>query len=200
MTRLSIAFASLLLTGALMAQENKGVLVTYTLQPLESFKAQFQSTLPGVASYSAMICNLESVPRTVSGGEIYQGAFSRGLLGLSQQFNRPTIAATQRRSKLYIFSRILTWFSFGGTTYTVVKGDRIKPEWRVVAPTFTAALTMINDAFTSRLATTADLDLLDPEEVIQLGQRGTSSCKERIFLGSYRKESVPPVIINDQAP
>jgi len=184
------------------AQEQaKGVLVTYTLQPLESFKGQFQATLPGVAIYSSMICNLDRTSsRSVSGGEVYQGAFSRGLLNVSLELHKPTIAATQRRSKFFVFSRILTWLSFGGTTYTVVKGDKIKPEWRIVSPTLTAMMIMVNDAFNLRKEAAADLSILDPEEVISLGPRGTNSCKEKMFLGKYTKADIPPVLITDSAP
>lgn len=171
------------------------IVVTFTVQPLGAWRAAFLAKLPGVAAWEATACNLSGAPRSISGGQIVQAAFERGIPVVSHRLNQVTAEAARRESKLYKVSRILSWLSWGGGVY-VASRPQIKPEYKAGAVALAGAATMIAESFRARGVDIQGLDLLDPREVVQLGAYGQQNCASRLFLGGFRRDPVAAVEVH----
>lgn len=172
--------------SALVGQEKASA--TFTLQPLETFKATFHASLPGVALYESLTCNTTDSGLIVFGGSIAQAAAEAGISRTNMKLVAYTGASAKRRSKKYKAARIMEWVGWTGSSLTATDTIRVGSKViKAIFPALTQAAHQVADQFETEAPAQVP-DLLDPKERIVLEGR---ACESRLLLGGYIRDFKP---------
>jgi hypothetical protein len=110
--------------------------VSFSHQPLETFKAAFLARVQNIALYEATVRNIGTEPGSVSGGELLQAAQEK-IPTVNTQLVVSTLSRARKKSTMFKVMKVVEWMAFAGSVVTssgVLKAnDAIKLSLLLVA-------------------------------------------------------------------
>lgn len=167
----------------------QGYTISMSMEPLDVYKAVFQTQLRQVALYEAVICS-GPAEVTVPGGRIMQAANAKGVQTADKRVLSIAFGAARRKSKIYKAYKTAYYLGWAGSLLTVggtIAASRGIQMGMLVA---TQGAGQLKSAMETRNEASDALipGFLEAADQITLGP---NSCQSRLLMGTYSRDFKP---------
>lgn len=173
---------------------NAQVTASFSLQPLETWKAVIGKRLAHTAVYDATTCNAGTQSAVVPAGQIFQAARTK-IATVSPLLINGTISRAQSKTAAYRALEIATFAAWGISVAAASSALKMPDNTKIALPLLGEALSHIAGSLQSKVPSVDKSAFLDGALALSPG-----TCESRLILGEYRKDVDTFSVVLGQVP
>jgi hypothetical protein len=177
-----IVLRSLLAFMAFSALVSAQVTASFSVQPIEAWRAAIGKRLPGTAVYDATICNTGPMAIIVPAGRVFTAARTK-ISTVSPLLVAHTLTRAQDKTAAARVLEIVGIIAWGVGVATVTDSLKIPENAKVALPLIAEALSHVGGLLKAKVPTIDRSAFLEGPLAL-----GANACESRLMLGEYRKD------------
>jgi hypothetical protein len=158
------------------------VTASFSVQPLETWKAAIGKRLPGTAVYDATVCNAGQATVVIPAGRVFTAARTK-ISTVSPLLVANTLSRSQDKTVAARTLEILGFFVWGIGVATISDSLKIPDNAKIALPLIGEALAHVGGVVRAKVPSIDRSAFLEGPLAL-----GANACESRLMLGEYRKD------------